>query len=78
MAKRPKKPAVPAKPKAKPATVFQRQAAPSKPPSGMNPRATNGSPHDGLTRNRQKPGGGPGSAGSTTDVELPSGASDWV
>ena len=46
-----------------PATThpYEREAA-------MNPRARNGSPHTGLTTNRQKPGGAPKN-GQTTDVD---------
>jgi len=68
MARRAKSGGIPPKPKAKPTQVFQPQPAPEKPPSGMNPRASNGSPHTGLTTNRQKGSGGAGSGGPTTSM----------
>ena len=66
MARMPKKNSIPPV-HAKKSTVFQgdpKAVAPSYP---MNHK--NGAPHTGLTTNRQKPGGGPGSSGPITDVD---------
>ena len=72
MAKRPKKSVFPKRTKPQ-TTVFQgdKGPTPAQNAAPMNPRASNGSPHTGLTTNRSKPGGGHGSAGKTTSAKLP-------
>ena len=67
MARMPKKTSIPPV-HAKKSGVFQGDTKMSRAPAyPMN--HTNGSPHTGLTKNRQKPGGGPGSSGPITDVD---------
>ena len=66
MARRPKQQSIPAKPK-KQSTVFQGNG-PKKPVPAYEYNLKNGAPHNGLTTNRQKPGGGAGSGGGATSV----------
>lgn len=66
MARMPKKNSIPPV-HAKKSTVFQGDTSPGPTPYEYNHK--NGAPHTGLTKNRQKPGGGPGSSGPITDVD---------
>lgn len=67
MARRPKKNDIPAIPK-KQTTVFQGNKGPIVAPSYPT-NHKNGGPHTGLTTNRSKPSGGPGSSGPITSVD---------